>query len=107
METTITTVQIVSMLIGIVLPVLVGLVTTKVTEKRVKAVLLALLAAVTGFLTELLHAMNTQAEFGWDQAALAWLGTFITAVTVHFGFMKPVGVTDKAQASLVTTKRVQ
>ena len=45
--------QIIGLLVTLVLPVLVGLVTTRVTSAGVKAVLLLLLTAANGFLVEL------------------------------------------------------
>jgi lysylphosphatidylglycerol synthetase-like protein (DUF2156 family) len=88
-----TTVQIASVLLGTVLPILVGLVTKTVTNASVKAVILLALSAVAGFLTELISNGN----FVWQQAVLTSLITFVTAVAMHFGFWRPTGVTEKAQ----------
>jgi len=97
------TVQVLGLLVGVILPVLVGLVTTKVTSSGVKAVLLAALAAVTGLLTEVLNAANSGEVFQFQEAVVTWLGVFIVAVAVHFGFWKPTGVSGKAQRALVTS----
>lgn len=86
-------VQIIGLLVGVVLPLLVGLVTTRVTSPAVKAVVLAFLSAVTGFLTEL-----TTMEFELKNAVITWLGAFLVAVGMHFGLWKPVGASAKAQA---------
>lgn len=88
-----TTVQIASVLLGTVLPILVGLVTKKVTSRSIKAVLLLALSAVAGFLTELINSAN----FVWQQALLSTLITFVTAVAMHFGLWQPTGVSEKAQ----------
>ena len=58
-------VQIVSLLVGTVLPILVGIVTTRATDGWVEAVLLAALSAVSGFLSEWLVALNSAADSDW------------------------------------------
>lgn len=80
-------------LIGTILPLLVGLVTTRLTNPGLKAVLLAFLSAVTGFLTEL-----ATPDFELRAALLTWLGTFLVAVGTHYGFWKPVGAASRLQA---------
>jgi small basic protein len=82
--------QYISFLVGIVLPLLVGLVTTRVTNSGAQAVLLAALAAVSGFLSELLSD-----TFDLKAALLTWIGTFLVAVGTHYGFWKPTGTTAK------------
>lgn len=91
--------QLISMGIGVILPIIVGLVTTRVTNAGAKAVLLALLAAVAGFGTEYLGDPD---RFIWTAALLNWLQTFIIAVAMHYGLWKPTGVAGKAQDSLFT-----
>lgn len=93
------TAQIISMVVGVLLPILVGLVTKTVTSPAFKAVLLFLLAAISGFLTEFLQAGTA---FDWQQALFAWLTTFIVAVAMHFGLYSPTGISQKAQETLVT-----
>ncbi|MEU8525242.1 hypothetical protein AB0C77_06510 [Streptomyces sp. NPDC048629] len=87
------------LLISVVLPVLVGLVTTRVTHAGTKAVLLLALSTANGFLIELSNPGP-----GWDAgtAAVLALVSFGTAVLAHFGLWKPVGVAGKAQDSLIT-----
>ncbi|MFD5814427.1 hypothetical protein [Streptomyces sp. NPDC127038] len=87
------------LLVSVVLPVLVGLVTTKVTHAGVKAVLLLALSSVTGFVTE--YAGPHDAGYSVGTAAVLALVSFATGVLSHFGFWKPVGVAAKAQDSFV------
>jgi hypothetical protein len=94
------TVEVVSMVVGVLLPILVGLVTKAVTSPSTKAILLAALSALSGFLTEFVEVANSGAAFQVDQALLTWLMTFVVAVAVHYGLWKPTGVTAKAQNSL-------
>ncbi len=87
------------LLISVVLPVLVGLVTTRVTHAGVKAVLLLALSTLTGFLVE--YGGPHDAGYSVGTAAMLALVSFGTGVLSHFGLWKPVGVSGKAQDSLV------
>jgi hypothetical protein len=87
------------LLISVVLPVLVGLVTTRVTHPGVKAVLLLALSTVNGFVVE--YAGPHDAGYSVGTAAVLALVAFSVAVLSHFGFWKPVGVSAKAQNSFV------
>lgn len=90
------------LLISVVLPVLVGLVTTRVTHAGVKAVLLLALSTANGFLVEL--AGPHDAGYSVQTAAVLSLVSFATAVLAHFGLLKPTGISGKAQDSLVTAR---
>lgn len=88
------------LLTSVVLPVLVGLVTTRVTNAGIKAVLLLALSTATGFVTE--YAGPHDAGYSVGTAAVLALVAFATGVLSHFGFWKPVGVSARAQDSFVT-----
>jgi hypothetical protein len=92
-------IQVLTFLVAIFLPLLVGLVTKVVTHPGTRAILLALLSAVIGFLSELLTALQTQSAFDVGAALITWLGIFVVAVATHFGIWKPTGVSTKAQAA--------
>lgn len=87
--------------ISVVLPVLVGLITTRVTHAGAKAVLLLFLTALNGFLVEL-QAGGEGYDLG--TAVVLTLVSFGTAVLSHFGLWKPTGVSGKAQDSLITAR---
>ncbi|MGW4050788.1 hypothetical protein ACWENA_08140 [Streptomyces sp. NPDC004779] len=89
------------LLVSVVLPVLVGLVTTRVTHAGTKAVLLLALSTLNGFLVELANPGP-----GWDAGTALVLAfvSFATAVLSHFGLWKPVGVSGKAQDTLITAR---
>jgi len=87
-------VQLWSLLVGVILPLLVGLVTKVTTSASTKAVLLALLSAVSGFVSELAASGD---GFLWSTALITWVGTFLVAVGLHFGVYKPVGASVAAQ----------
>lgn len=83
------------LLISVGLPVLVGLVTTRVTHAGIKAVLLLALSTLNGFLVEVAEAGP---GFDFGTAAVLALVSFGTGVLSHFGLWKPAGVSQKAQA---------
>jgi len=87
--------------ISIGLPVLVGLVTTRVTHAGTKAVLLLALSTLNGFLVEL---AQPGPGYNVGTAAVLALVSFATGVLMHFGLWKPTGVSGKAQDSLITSR---
>ncbi|WP_262058508.1 hypothetical protein [Streptomyces sp. STR69] len=76
------------------LPVLVGLVTTRVTSAGLKAVLLLALSAASGFVVEL---ANAGPGYSVTTGVILTVVAFVQGVAAHFGFWKPVGVATKAQ----------
>lgn len=87
----------IGLLISVVLPVLVGLVTKRVTHPGVKAVLLLALSTLNGFLVEL---ANPGPGYDLGTAVILSLVAFATGVLAHFGLWKPAGVSAKAQSAL-------
>lgn len=77
-------------LIATALPAVVALVTRRLASSSTKAIVLALLAAVTGWLTSL---QATGGEFEVKAAVVSIIVTFVTAVASHYGLLKPTGVT--------------
>lgn len=78
--------QIVSFAIGVVLPLLVGLVTRWDAASKIRAIVLIALSAITSFLAELLDALNTGTVFDLGTTALTAFGTFLIGVGTWFGF---------------------
>lgn len=83
---------------SVVLPVLVGLVTTRVTHAGTKAVLLLALSTITGFVTEW---AAPGPDYDASTAVVLAVVSFGTGVLFHFGLWKPAGVSAKAQDSFV------
>ena len=83
--------------ISVVLPVLVGLVTKRITHAGIKAVLLLALSILNGFLVEF---ANPGPDWDFGTAVVLSLVAFAVGVLSHFGLWKPVGVSDKAQGAL-------
>lgn len=89
-------VQILTLLAGVILPVIVGLVTKHVTAAGVKAALLAGLSVGINLITEVANAMSTGTNYNLGEALVAGLGTFVIGVALHYGLWKPTGVSDAA-----------
>lgn len=98
--------QIVQFVLAIILPLAVGLVTTRVTASGTKAVLLAALSLVTALLTELLAANAEGVAYDLGSGLLSGLGTFIVAVALHFGLWKPTGASAAVQATFANEKTI-
>lgn len=98
MEFTLDGAAVVQLLVAVILPILVGLVTTRVTSESRKAVLLAALSLVTSVLVSLGAAIQEGQTFDLGVALLAAIPTFAIAVASHYGLWKPTGVSAQAQA---------
>jgi hypothetical protein len=85
------TAQIVSLLVGVVLPLLTGLVTSVNISAGVKAVVLLALSGATSVLAEFLQSLTAHTTFDLVSTLIAALGTFLVGVGSHFGFWKPTG----------------
>lgn len=88
---------ILTLIVGTVLPLIVGLITKVVTSPNVKAILLALITVVIAFGNELIAALTSHETYDVGSALLKFVGLFLIAVGFHFGLWKPTGVAVKAQ----------
>lgn len=95
---------VIGLLVSTILPILVGLVTTRLTNGGIKAVVLAGLSAATGLLTELGNSITAGVAYDLGTGLVLALTAFLIAVAMHFGLWKPTTVADKAQGILVTDK---
>lgn len=98
--------HILNLLAGTVFPLLVGLVTTRATNDGAKAALLALLSVGTNLATEVGAALERGTTYNLGLALLLGLATFLVAVGMHYGLWKPVGATDRVQASFRTADTI-
>ena len=89
---------VVQLLLAVVMPVGVGLVTTRVTSAGRKAWLLASLSLVTSLLVELGRSITAGTVFDVGVALLAALPAFVISVATHYGLWKPTGVAAAAQS---------
>lgn len=77
-----------------ILPVMVGLVTTKATRPGTRAVLLALLAMVSSLLVQVINALETGTPYNLGGGLVLGLISFVLAVGTHYGLLRPTGVSD-------------
>ncbi len=89
--------MLIGLIVSTILPLVVGLVTTRVTSGGIKAVLLLALNAVIGFGTALLSAHDQGLGFDVLPAVYTWITFFLVGVGTHFGFWKPTGVSGTMQ----------
>lgn len=94
---------VVQLLLTIVLPIAVGLVTTRSTSGGVKAWLLAGLTLATSLLTQLASAIANNASYDVGVALLAAIPAFAISVATYYGLWKPTGVGKAAQDVETTT----
>lgn len=94
-----------SLLLTIALPIVVGLVTTRLTHPGLKATLLLLLSTVKAFIEAWIAAANSDVPFNLLAVLMALSLNFGIAVVIHFGLWKPTGVAERAADSLVTERR--
>ena len=87
-------VQILTLLSGTILPILVGLVTTRVTAPGAKGVLLASLSAVAALVGEALTAAQAGTPYDLGRGIVMALGVWAVAVATHYGLWKPTGAAD-------------
>lgn len=84
-------------LVAVISPLLVGLVTTRVTAASTKAWLLAGISALTGFGSEAINAINSGEIYNIGTGLVTAGTAFIVAVSLHYGLYKNIGVSEKLQ----------
>lgn len=94
---------VIQLILAVILPIGVGLVTTRVTSGSIKAWLLAGLSLLTSVVTQLGAAVASDAAFDLGLALLATIPAFAISVATYYGLWKPTGVGVKAQEVEATT----
>jgi len=94
---------VIQLVLAVVLPIAVGLVTTRVTSGSVKAWLLAGLTLVTSVVTQLGAAVAEGGVFDLGLALLATIPAFAISVATYYGLWKPTGIGAAAQDVTATT----
>jgi hypothetical protein len=82
-----------TLVLGVVLPMVTGLVTNQLAHPGLKAVVLAVLAAVGGILNELYSVAGDTTLYDWSAGLANAVTVFLIAVGLHYGILKPTGVT--------------
>jgi hypothetical protein len=90
---------IVQVALVLVLPILVGLVTDKLSSSLLKVVLLGGLTYAATLLTGLGDALSAGVAFDWVNLAMNGFITWALAAASYAGILKPSGLIAKAQSS--------
>lgn len=88
---------VVQLILAVVLPLFVGLVTTKVTAAGTKSWLLATLTLAASMFIELARAISGGTTYDVGIALLAAIPAFAISVAMHYGIWKPTNVSGKLQ----------
>jgi hypothetical protein len=94
---------VIQLVLAVILPILVGLVTTRITSGAKKAWLLAGLSLVTSVVTQIGVAVANNSVFDLGLALLATIPAFAISVATYYGLWKPTGVGVAAQDVEATT----
>lgn len=84
---------VISIVLGTVMPILVGVVTKQIANRGLKASLLAFFSGASGVLAGAQTAGGVVSRETLLYAAVAW----VVAVASYYGWYKPTGVSDKVQ----------
>lgn len=88
--------QTVSIVLGLALPILVGVVTKAQASSRIKSITLAALAAISGGISQ---AVTADGSAILSQETLTTIVlTFVTAIASYYGLYKPTGIAPAVQA---------
>lgn len=87
-------VHILSLILGTVIPLLVGILTKINASSGVKAVANAFLSALAGVLTTLINAGGV---FEWRSVVLTTLLTWVVSVATYYGLYKPTKTAQVVQ----------
>lgn len=90
-----------TLLVSVILPIVVGLVTTKVTSSNAKALLLLVLALVTSVVSNWIAAVQSGTAFDLWNALFTFGSVFLIGVATHYGLWKPTGTAAAAQSILI------
>ena len=96
-EFTLDPLAVVQLVLTVVMPIAVGLVTTRTTSGAAKAWLLAGFTLVTSLLLQLADALSSVASFDLGVALLSAIPAFAISVATYYGLWKPTGVGRAAQ----------
>lgn len=94
---------VIQLILTVVMPIAVGLVTTRTTSSTIKTWLLAGLTLVTSLVTQLGVAIASNTPFDLGLALLAVIPAFAISVAMYYGLWKPTGVGQAAQDFDATT----
>lgn len=88
---------VIQLLLTVIMPIAVGLVTTRTTSGAAKAWLLAGLTLATSIITGIGNAIAENVPFDLGAALLLAIPAFAISVATYYGLWKPTGVGKAAQ----------
>ena len=88
---------VIQLILTVLLPIAVGLVTTRTTSSAAKAWLLAGLTLVSTIVTGIGNAVAENVPFDLGAALLLAIPSFAISVATYYGLWKPTGVGKAAQ----------
>jgi len=88
---------VIQLVLSTVMPLLVGIVTDRVTSGAVKAWLLAAFTLATSVLTGIGDAIASGTSFDLGLALILFIPAFVVSVSTYYGLWKPTGIAVKAQ----------
>ena len=91
------TISVLTIIIGTILPILVALVTTRVTSSAVKAWLLTTFTLVSTVLQSLLASHVSGIPFELGAILLTAIQQFIVSIAIYYGLWKPTGIAGAVQ----------
>lgn len=94
-------IMLLTLVIQVLLPLLVGLVTKRLHPAWLKAVLLVVLTLANQYFVGWLAAAQAGQHFNFVDYAWNVIFGYVVSVAAHYGFWVPTGVTAVAQSSLV------
>lgn len=100
MEITFDTATNVQIALTVLLPIVVGFVTTRITSSGAKAWLLAGLTLLTSLLLELARTIEAGGVYNLGTALQLAVPAFAISVATHYGLWKPTGVSSYAAEHL-------
>lgn len=100
LKITVTLADVLGFLFAPFLVLITGLITKASTSSGVKAVLLLFLSSVDGFVVEYIAGPDS---FNFWVALLKALGIFMAAVNLHFGFLRPTGISTAVNMNMGNT----
>lgn len=89
-------ISILTLVIGVVLPILVGIVTKKVESRKLKGALLILFSSISGLITT---GISANGVFTSD-AIVAAVVSYVIATAMYYGVWKPQGISDYVQENI-------
>lgn len=94
---------VIQLLLTVIMPIAVGLVTTRTTRGSIKAWLLAGFTLASTLLTGLSEAVASNMPFDVGLALLTAIPAFAISVATYYGLWKPTGIGGRAQDVQATT----